>query len=449
MYKKKILIVENERIIAEDLKRILLGFGYDVIEMAATGLNAINIAQTMKPDLILMDIILEGTMDGVEAAEQIRDKCDIPVVYLTAYADKKTLEIAKVSGPFGYLIKPFEEKELYATIEMAFYKDQTEKALREFYRKIERLHEIARNLASCDSGKDVYELTIKAAESILDFSICSLDIVEDDILVVKATSTQTPTGASQTGDLNNSIAGETFKTGKTILKVNLEEELKAVKNKNGYKSIISVPIGNIGVFQVVSTKKEAFDKNDVRLLELLLGHTNEALKRINLQSELKIQAMHDQLTEVYNRHYLYQALDREVKLSKRYNRSIAFLIIDVNGLKSINDKYGHLVGDKVLQCVSSVLTEEAREADIVVRYGGDEFLVMLPNTGKDVEIVKERILDGIKLQNKEKKQFEFPISFAIGSAYWNSNDSAEIEDVLATADKRMYENKKQEFHCEE
>ncbi len=446
MCKKKILIVENERIIAEDLKRILSSYEYDVINIATTGMDAINIAQKMKPDLILMDIILEGNIDGVHAAEQIKEKCDIPVVYLTAYADEKTLEIAKVSGPHGYLIKPFVEKELYATIEMAFYKDQTEKSHRRFYQKIENLHAVARDLVSCESNKDVYEMTIKTAESILDFSICNLSIVENDRLVVKATSTRTPTltGASHPLDLNDSIAGKTFKTGKTILNLNLEKVLKADANKDDYKSIISAPVGNIGVFQVVSTIKDAFNMNDVHLLELLLGHTTEALKRINLQSRLKNQAMQDQLTGVYNRHYLYQTLDREVKLSKRYNRSIAFLIIDVNGLKTINDKYGHLTGDKVLQRVSSVITAEARETDIVVRYGGDEFLIMLPNTGKDVKIVEKRILNGIKLQNKGKKQFEFPISFAIGSAFWDSKSSVEIADVLAEADKKMYENKKKQ-----
>ncbi|RME51392.1 MAG: response regulator [Caldilineae bacterium] len=126
-----ILIVEDASIVALDLKNRLTKLGYAVCDTVATGEEAVQVARETKPKLVLMDIKLKGKMDGVEAAAQIQEELDVPVIYLTAYADSTTLERAKITEPFGYLVKPFEEKELTATIEMALYKHRMERRLRE------------------------------------------------------------------------------------------------------------------------------------------------------------------------------------------------------------------------------------------------------------------------------------------------------------------------------
>ena len=122
----RILIVEDERIVAGDIRARLRRLGYTVLETIPTGAEAIRRAEELRPDLILMDIRLEGPMDGIQAAETIRSHLDVPVVYLSAYADRLTVERAKVTEPFGYLLKPFEDTELHSTIEVALYKQKTE-----------------------------------------------------------------------------------------------------------------------------------------------------------------------------------------------------------------------------------------------------------------------------------------------------------------------------------
>jgi len=131
MSKVKILVVEDEGIVAQSIKSILNNLGYDVCDIAMTGKKAVQKAGETQPDLILMDIKLKGDMAGIEAAEKIHGLHDIPVVFLTAYADPETLKRAKVTGPFGYVVKPFEEQDLHSTIEMALYKSKMERKLKE------------------------------------------------------------------------------------------------------------------------------------------------------------------------------------------------------------------------------------------------------------------------------------------------------------------------------
>jgi two-component system, cell cycle sensor histidine kinase and response regulator CckA len=123
------MVVEDESIVAEDMKAMLEGFGYAVPAVAFSGEDAIKQACETHPDLVLMDIVLKGQMSGVEAVEHIRAHCNIPVVYVTAYADEKTVRRAKVTEPFGYLLKPFDAKELQTAIEIALYKHRMEKKL--------------------------------------------------------------------------------------------------------------------------------------------------------------------------------------------------------------------------------------------------------------------------------------------------------------------------------
>ncbi len=129
--KARILLVEDEGIIAEDLQTSLEDMGYDIVGLAATGAEAVKKAVRTKPDLVLMDIVLRGEMDGIEAADQIRATVNCPVIYLTAYADDKILERAKSTEPFGYLIKPIQDRELYSNIEMAIFKHEMDRRLRE------------------------------------------------------------------------------------------------------------------------------------------------------------------------------------------------------------------------------------------------------------------------------------------------------------------------------
>jgi len=131
MASAKILVVEDESIIAQDIQASLKHAGYAVPAVAASGEEAIKKAAETHPDLVLMDIHLQGAMDGVEAARQISTQFHIPVIYLTANADDSTFERAKITEPFGYILKPFEERELSTTIEIALYKYQMEKKLKE------------------------------------------------------------------------------------------------------------------------------------------------------------------------------------------------------------------------------------------------------------------------------------------------------------------------------
>ena len=131
MANTRILIVEDESIVAKDIQTSLTGLGYTVVGIVAFGEEAVERVGELKPDLILMDVMLKGAMDGIEAAERIRREHSVPVVYLTAYTDDDTLRRAKVTEAFGYLLKPFEDRELRTTIEMALYKHTMERKLRE------------------------------------------------------------------------------------------------------------------------------------------------------------------------------------------------------------------------------------------------------------------------------------------------------------------------------
>jgi DNA-binding NtrC family response regulator len=136
----RILVVEDEALVAMGLELILIRHGYTVAAIVDTGEEAVTQTGDMGPDLVLMDIHLAGTMDGIEAARIVRERYAIPVVFLTAYVDEETLSRAKVAEPYGYLVKPFQEREVQAAIEMALYKNASERKLSEATAKLESAH---------------------------------------------------------------------------------------------------------------------------------------------------------------------------------------------------------------------------------------------------------------------------------------------------------------------
>ncbi len=139
----KIMIVEDNTTVAEDARECLEGLGYGVTAIVATGEEAVEAAGRDRPDAVLMDIKLRGDMDGIEAADRIHDQFDIPVLFLSAYSDRELLGRAKRTGSFGYLVKPFEERELYAMMEMTLYKARAEAERREMESRLARERKMA------------------------------------------------------------------------------------------------------------------------------------------------------------------------------------------------------------------------------------------------------------------------------------------------------------------
>ncbi|HMT30708.1 MAG TPA: response regulator [Bacteroidia bacterium] len=127
MSKIKILVVEDESIVAKDIQNTLIRLGYDVPATASNALSAYQKLEDIQPDLVFLDIKLKGEIDGIQIAEKIKNSYDIPVIFLTSFVDKATLDRAKVTEPYGYIVKPFNESDLQTTVEMALYKFEKDK----------------------------------------------------------------------------------------------------------------------------------------------------------------------------------------------------------------------------------------------------------------------------------------------------------------------------------
>ncbi len=172
------------------------------------------------------------------------------------------------------------------------------------------------------------------------------------------------------------------------------------------------------------------------------GSLQDITEQKEYERDLSYMARHDPLTGVFNRHALAEILENEISRARRYEHPIGILMIDVNRFKEVNDNYGHEAGDRVLCQVAEALRESVRDSDVVVRYGGDEFLVLLVETDGETDIVKERIRKEMSQRGQVSFLAEFPVTLSIGTAHWDPGTEESIERVLNRADRAMYEEKR-------
>jgi diguanylate cyclase (GGDEF)-like protein/PAS domain S-box-containing protein len=309
--------------------------------------------------------------------------------------------------------------------------------------RIRQLHEVAADLTACVTEEEVCRVAIRAAEEILSLSICTLDLVEGDRLVVKAISSRAPRGASESRPIEQGgLAAKTLRTGKSYVFAALDEEPDAKPTQDSFKSGLSVPVGDLGVLQAASSENGAFSDEDVRVLEILARHTAAALMRIRLERELRWQAIHDPLTGVYNRRFAREAIERELARCLRHGHALVLLMVDVNRFKEINDRFGHQTGDRILQGVADVLQSEVWETASVIRYGGDEFLILMPEGEAEVSALGEHLQRAVTRWSRSVAPIDFPITLAVGPARYDPVEGGTWEDVLHLADRRMYEDKR-------
>jgi len=160
-----------------------------------------------------------------------------------------------------------------------------------------------------------------------------------------------------------------------------------------------------------------------------------------LEKKLTYLANHDSITKSYNRHYFNIMIREEEKRSKRYNHNIGLIMIDIDRFKELNDRFGHQAGDKILRRVARFLKKQVRSIDRVIRYGGDEFLIVLPEAKEDLSQLKERLIENFKQEQFTEIPPDFGLSFSIGFALWRPGQTSSLESMIDLADKQMYQEK--------
>lgn len=406
MNNEKILIVEDEKIIALDLQRRLERFGYTVVGMASEGEAAVELARQAEPDIVLMDILLAGGMDGIEAAGIIHRQMGLPVIFLTAFADEKTLERAKEVEPYGYILKPLKERELYTTIDIALYKNGIERKLR----KQERLFSAI--LQSINDG-------IVATD--MNLNIQFMNNVAEDI----------------TGYKEEAVKGAAATRILSLYDPRKQKDLLGsgmpLVNEHPYFfheiSIRNTFNQNIIVDGSITRIHEKENSTEGYLIAL------RDITEIKKMSEtINYQASHDILTGLSNREELSFKLGEVLKSLQQTGESHGLLVIDVDRFKAVNDTCGALAGDELLRQVAAHIQANIQRNDISARIGGDEFAIILMNCEiQDASSVAKRLQEAAANRKFIWQNTVFPVSMSIGIVPLN-RDSGDIHAVLAAGD---------------
>ncbi len=410
MKQEKILIVEDERIIALDLQRRLIRFGYPDPVITTNGLDALKAIDTDRPNIILMDIMLSSDFDGIETATIIKEKYNIPLIFLTAYSDEKTVERAKKAEPYGYILKPFKEKELYTTIDIAIYKFQSNEKLKKQERWSSAiLHSIEDGIIATNQN-GLIEFMNPVAEKITDYmqdDVKNLSLDEIFELVDNKTQTLIIMPVFSKTHSDPFIFKDSFMSNKKQESIPVEGSIAAIMDKHGNIE------GQVMAFRDITEKRK-------------------------LSQTISYQAKHDTLTGLLNREWFSKILEELIEESVLEQKTHAFLYLDLDQFRVVNEVCGHTAGDEMLLTTTSIINKVIRSSDTCARLGGDEFGILLEGAHLQQALFIAKRLQSRLIESKVIRENQvFNINTSIGIVMLNEN-SKDLQSVLAAADDACF-----------
>jgi diguanylate cyclase (GGDEF)-like protein/PAS domain S-box-containing protein len=410
--KVRVLIVEDEAVIALDLAQQLRSFGYEVVGIASSGRRAMELTAAQQPDLIMMDIVIKGSQDGVETARRIHTEFDVPVVFLTAYGDAGTVERVKQVAPHGFLIKPFRPADLRNAIEVALVRHGLEKQQGATVRwltstlqglsdaviatdeqgRVQFMNPMSERLLGC-RGDQVLNTPVSELAALFDAQ--GGEPLAD--LAARALASGRPT-APETGTMRGRPDVEPL----TI-------EVQASPVRDGQRVL-----GAVLVLRDI-TERRRTEAAQARLTRI------------------------DALTGLPNRAALQPQIEAMAASALRLGSTLGVMFLDLDGFKQVNDSFGHHVGDAVLVEVARRLKEAVRVEDFVARLGGDEFVVLAGNLAQSnsASTVADKLIAAVAQPFALEAGREVLVTLSIGISL-GPQDSADAAELLHRADAAMY-----------
>jgi diguanylate cyclase (GGDEF)-like protein/PAS domain S-box-containing protein len=360
-------------------------------------------------------------------------------------------------GPIGVIdvaserIAAFDEEDLEVVSALA---SQISTAISALRRRdaLTGIYLFGQRLATASARDEAISSTLDFLAEQFDFELSAILLADEDgSLCLAGLRGPDCGGRIEVGKnlpVGSGIVGCVAKQRHPLVVPNVHDDSRYFEAFSGTRSELAVPVlfgGNLlGVINVESQQAEFFDDEDRQLLEVIANHLAITLSSLVSQEVLRERAIRDPLTGLFNRHYFNSIIASELSRVDRYDRPMSLMMIDIDGFRGINNEFGHLRGDEVLRQIARMLEQSVRGADRVIRYGGDEFLVLMPETdgAGDVDIVADRLRRRIKEIPEKTGIKGHTIDLSIGLYTREAHEERSLEAILEEVDRRMYADKR-------
>jgi len=452
MDRPRILIIDDDFGLRKTLADILKAKDYDVF-VAGNGAEGLALLEKHTVALVLIDLGLPD-MAGLDVLDRVKATHPfIEAIILTGNATLDSAIEATNRGAFSYLLKPYEINPLLLQIRRAIEKGQARKRIAQDSIELQKMNTELKALynvsLAISRAIDLEEMLSEVLHALVETEIFTFEIKGAVFLIERgelrlasfislSAAEMEPCGEIRVGEC---FCGRAMETG----------EIVVVKNCSGntchpMRPPLTHPHGHIlvplkmadtvlGLLNLYIHPETEVNAEMVKLLSTVASQMGIAINNTRRYEETKSSALHDPLTGLANRRFLEMQLDKNLESAKRYQEALSVVMLDIDHFKNYNDTYGHVEGDRLLVRLADILLREVRKADYIFRYGGEEFLVLLPETGPDrARETAERLRRAV-----EAKAGGVTISLGIASL---SESLQEKDRLIDVADNALYRAKK-------
>lgn len=415
--------------------------------------NLKKVIQDIRPDGVLLDLVFPNA-SGIDVLSEIKAiYAQLPVIVMTGFTDyQKNLQALR-NGAYAFLEKPFPDlEELYNIANNAIRYHRELLRTRQLTEEIEEKLRIERlNLAELEFLKGLNRLigetedhsavlrnSFSLLKSFLPFDVFAALIPQRDEInlhIYSNVSVDTDSTELISKTLLEKLS-DLPKNG-TAMKVMLNGGSDTTRAAAKHHVVTTLTSRNRVYGYTGLFRPSAFTNEDEMIFRRFCSHISSTLEKISLFQEIKSLSIHDNLTGIYNHMYVLQKLDEEVERSARYDSHFSIILFDIDNFKNVNDTYGHLAGDFVLGKVGEILSKGLRGIDVAGRYGGEEFLVILPETEAErAYLTADRLRIAIEstVFTYEKDEIHVTVSGGVSSYH----DGPDTKTLIMIADKQLY-----------